>query len=438
MSFAQNPNGLKDLLSLAEKNYPAIKAKQYQVQASEKQIDISKNIYFPSLDAAVQTNLATHNNISGMSYPQFLLPISGPPSSGNNFNPVFGSAASLLFNWQAVTFGQRNSLINEAVASANVQRAGVKNEIFQHKVKVIEAYLDWLVASDLIELAQKNLQRNTFNLTQSQTLVNTGIRPGADSSLFSSELSKSRIELLQMQQYKVTKSIELEELLNTDTSKILYDSSFLNSQINYTISADTVINPVIALSKSYIDYASSKMASIKHSANPKLTVWGTTFARGSGVDYNGDVDAAKGLSFSRYNYGLGVQLSVPLLKFKDVKLQVQQQEFIIQSNKENLAQTQLEINKQTKIAETTLLNAIAIANETPKQLKAAEQTFNALQSRYEAGLIDFSDLLQAQYNLSKAETDVKKSQLEVWKALLFKSAITGDLNFFLNEVKSHL
>lgn len=114
---------------------------------------------------------------------------------------------------------------------------------------------------------------------------------------------------------------------------------------------------------------------------------------------------------------------------------MEQQEFNIQSNKENLTQTQLEINKQTKIAESTLLSAIAIANEMPEQLKAAQQSFDALQSRYQAGLIDLSDLLQAQYNLSRAETDVKKSQLEVWKALLYKSAITGDLNIFLNEVK---
>lgn len=245
----ENKLSIKELLKLTESNYPSIKAKQYQLQARQKQIDINKNFYFPSLDAAVQTNLATHNNISGMSYPQFLLPISGPQSSGNSLSPVFGSAASFLFNWQAVTFGQRNTLINEAVASANIQRADLNNEIFQHKVKAIETYLDWLIAFDLVIVAQKNLERNLFNLTQSQTLVNSGIRPGADTSLFSSELSKSKIEVMQMQQYRLIKSIQLEELLNTDTSKILYDSSFFNRRVGYKMAADTIINPPHSLIK---------------------------------------------------------------------------------------------------------------------------------------------------------------------------------------------
>lgn len=141
----ENRLSLKQLLTLSENNYPSLKAKEYQLQASEAQVSISKNSVMPSLDVALQTNYATHNNISGMSYPQFLLPISGPPSSGNSFSPVFGSAATLLLNWQAITFGSRTAFINEAVASVNVQRADITNEIFQHKVKIIETYLDWLM-----------------------------------------------------------------------------------------------------------------------------------------------------------------------------------------------------------------------------------------------------------------------------------------------------
>ncbi len=53
---------LKELLTLSETNYPAIKSKGYQLQASEVQVSISKNSIMPSLDAALQSNYATHNN----------------------------------------------------------------------------------------------------------------------------------------------------------------------------------------------------------------------------------------------------------------------------------------------------------------------------------------------------------------------------------------
>ena len=42
--------------------------------------------------------------------------------------------------------------------------------------------------------------------------------------------------------------------------------------------------------------------------------------------------------------------------------------------------------------------------------------------------------MQAQYALIKAETDYKLAYMGVWKALLFKAAVNGDLNLFINEV----
>src|SRR6187401_2142920 len=90
---------LKELLHLAETNYPLLKSKALDVQAAQKNIDIGKKATSPSLDAMYELGYATHNNISGMAYPQYLIPISGPSSSSNNMSGVFGSAASLLLNW---------------------------------------------------------------------------------------------------------------------------------------------------------------------------------------------------------------------------------------------------------------------------------------------------------------------------------------------------
>src|ERR1019366_9790724 len=82
-STAQIPNGLKDLLSIAEKNYPSIAAKKALSQAAQYEIKIQQNTIVPSLDAAYQADYATYNNITGMAYPQYIVPISGPPVSAN-------------------------------------------------------------------------------------------------------------------------------------------------------------------------------------------------------------------------------------------------------------------------------------------------------------------------------------------------------------------
>ena len=51
-----------------------------------------------------------------------------------------------------------------------------------------------------------------------------------------------------------------------------------------------------------------------------------------------------------------------------------------------------------------------------------------------SGLANYADLIQAEYLLIKAETENKTNFMGVWKALLYKAAVKGDLNIFLNQV----
>src|ERR1035437_7024343 len=100
---------LKDMLATAEKDYPLLKAKSLETAAAKKAVEVSRSSFIPSLDAAYQVNYSTCNNITGMVFPSYITPISGPPVSSNNYSGVFGTATSLLLNWQPVTFGQRTA-----------------------------------------------------------------------------------------------------------------------------------------------------------------------------------------------------------------------------------------------------------------------------------------------------------------------------------------
>ncbi|PWT95683.1 MAG: hypothetical protein C5B52_17355 [Bacteroidetes bacterium] len=137
-------------LRIAEENYPLLKAKEYKKEAANTQIGLGKNTLVPSLDISYQANLATANNITGMFYPSGMIPMSGPVFSSNNYSSAFGSAASLLLNWQPLTFGWRNANINTAKAETNIELADFQNEIFNHKVNVISNYLDLLLANNLL------------------------------------------------------------------------------------------------------------------------------------------------------------------------------------------------------------------------------------------------------------------------------------------------
>lgn len=425
---------LHSMLSLAETNYPLLKSKALGVQAAQKDADISRSTFIPALDAAYQLNYATYNNITGMAWPQYMVPISGPPSPSNTMSGVFGSAAALLLNWQPVSFGQRQAQVSYSKAGARYAAADAQYEIFQHKIKVINAYLDVLAISQLVKAGEENILRTDTNLSLVRTLVQTGIRPGADSSLFRSEAAKAKIDLLNIQSLKAQTLINLSLLLATDSLPAFSDTTYFNTLPAGYIAPDSIQNPVLSLYSAMAQLQIEKKKTLARTTMPTLGVWGTTYARGSGIQYNGDVKTTDGLAFQRYNYGVGVQLSVPILQFARLKPQLQQQDFLIKASREKLNEMALQIKKQQELAAVTFSNALAVARESPVFYESAAFSYHALQSRYQSGLANISDLIQAQYALAKAQADNATAYIAVWKAFLYKAVAGGDLQPFLNQV----
>lgn len=423
-----------DILTIAEKNYPKLKSNQYQFEASKEGIKLQQQTIIPQLDAAYQANLATHNNISGMWLPQYVLPISGPPSAANDYSPVWGSAASLLLQWQPGIFGERASNINLATASSKTLQSRNEQDIFVHKVKVSGQYIDIVYVQKLLTLYEENIQISESQLRQVKVLSGTGLRPGVDTALIESELSRNRIELLKIKNAFAAAITSLQESLFTD-SVIIGKDDLLYSSIPQQTLTDTIEHPLIKTARLSIEEANTKRTSITKLSVPHLSAWGTTYARGSGVDYTGTVKAFDGFALSRFNYGAGIQISIPLLRQTEIKTKLQQQDWLIKSEQEKLNQVSSALKEQKKYADMAFSNARSIAMETPLQVRSAEYAFRSMQVRYTNGLVNYTELLQTQSALLKAKIDQANSQSEWWKALLYKAAVYGDINLFVTQVK---
>jgi outer membrane protein len=428
---------LKEAVQLAAQRYHLLKSAQYELDAANRYTDVVKYSKLPSIDASYQAGVGTANNLTGIFYPGNLLPISGPPSVNNNYNPATGSAASVLLNWQALTFGQREAQINSSVAEANTRKASLRQALFQHTINVISTYLDLLLAYDMVTIHQRNIERNQANLRQSLVLVNSGIKPGVDTALFLSELSKAKIDLLNARRQLQVYQLQLSQLIVTAGLTVPKDTAFLRRLPQVAVLADGSFanSPLIQLDQSQLALSQSKTMLLKKSFLPKLTVWGTGFARGSGFQPDGTIKTFDGLGLSRFNYGAGVQLVFPIMKYGEVKRQLLQQDFLSKAAEEKIAESNALLNTQQRIANATFDNSIAVAKETEQQLKSGQYAFNAMQIRYNTGLVNFADLIQAQYNLVKAELDIKKSYWDAWKALLLQAAVAGDENSFLNAIQ---
>ena len=438
MKPAYGQSDLISLLELAENNYPLIAARQAEAEAAQASVALEKSTLLPSLDAAYQANYSTYNNITGMSYPGQLLPISGPPTTENFNNPVPGSAVSLLLKWAPLTFGQRTASVEYNRKLYEKQLAGLEDEVLRLKFRVAFIYLEIASTKELIEVYRKNIERNEFNLTQIHSLVAAGLRPGVDSLKFRGELSKARTELYQLENLLETQKLELRELLVSDELRDINLNSFFVENLPDKPADPSGLsgNPALRMAQYELEANQARLTQISRSWTPKLELWGTTYARGSGILHDGTVDKAEGWSFSRYNYGVGLQLAFPILDIPKVKLQTNRQEAIVRSSESYLRQTQIALSKEENIALNNLETSLRVAGEVPVEYEAAESAFRALQTRYTAGLTDYSDLIQAQYDLLRAEAGLKNTWISSWKSLLKLAVIRGDVNLFLNQIQN--
>jgi outer membrane protein TolC len=240
--------------------------------------------------------------------------------------------------------------------------------------------------------------------------------------------------LLNIQKALESQQVVLAELIGDGTIIYTRDSTFFSKLP--TVISDTISNnhPLISLSQARVSVNAEQRKFVHRTLYPKLSLWGTAYARGSGIRYDGYLNAEDGLDFTRYNYGVGLQLSVPILRFIDVRTQVSQSNNLLNAQQEKLNQASLQIKTQGVLSALGLKYAIESAQESPVFFNSAQFSYEALLTRYNSGLANYADLVQAQYGLLKAASDLKKSHLDAWKALLYSAAVEGDLNIFLNQV----
>ena len=426
---------LDSLLKTASVNYPLIKAKRLQTEALQSAVKYKANGIIPTLTAAYQADYATYNNITGMIYPQYITPISGPPSTSNNYNGIFGSALALDLLWEPITFGQRGAEIDLAKGRVQSGKADEELTLFRQQVYVVNTWLNYLLINDLIKVYQADIERSAFNLKQAQTLVVSGLRPGTDSSSFSAENVKDKILLIAFEKRRDSTLIMLKEMVGGRLPVGMTTDTALFKRLPVIMLTDngTVEHPEIKLAKTDINNNELALASLKKSIMPKFTLWSTGYGRGSGISGNGSVNSTNGLGFQRYNYAVGAQISFSILEFTRQKPLWRQQELLTESSKAQLEQTELDLNSQKEIANAALLKNIQAAALAPGQYRSALFSYLAIRARYQSGLINYYDVIQAQQLLFQSGAAVKIANYNAWKSLLSEAAYTGDLNLFLNQ-----
>ncbi|MCF0054923.1 TolC family protein [Dyadobacter sp. CY356] len=441
---------LADAVNLAVENYPSVKIKLAEFQAS--QADASAQLIgykLPTVSFQAQALFATSNQVRGTSFPNGGTSISSTGSikaNGYSADAVWSSFSTILGSYKIANFGKKTA--DEAMykAGAEQARADYEKEIFDQKARAADAYLMALVYNDAVKVQQKNLERTqeTFNIIQATTKA--GLRPGVDSSMATAELSKAMLLLLESRRMAKDQKIKLAQILGGSNSDFDLVADKFNTSLPEPGSVSAGLNvsdhPVLQFYQKRIDFSQAKVIAIRKSYLPSIMAVGALWSRGSGISDKTDPDgnfnynaSLSGLKFRAYNYMAGVSTLWNISDVFKTKRQSRAQEFLTESYQQGYNQMQIQLQGELESADLQYASAIAAVRQAPVQLAAAQDAYNQADARYKAGLSTIIELTQAVTLLNRAEIDQIVAHNNVWRAMLQRSAINGNISGFLSQVK---
>lgn len=443
--FAQQKMlSLREAVETSLQNYGTIKAKANYAQASAATLKQTKREYLPNLNVSAQNDFGTVNSQYGPSYGfgGFGVSSSGPILSGQNWNAAFGGLYLANLNWDFFAFGKSKEKIKVANRQVNLDLSDLVQEQFQQEVRVSGAYLNLLASQQLSRSQQNNLKRALALRNVVVARAKSGLNPGVDSSLANAEVASAQIALTNSQDVIQQQGNELSQYLVTTPTDLVLDTVFI-SKIPKTL--DTAINtnlsnhPVLQFYQNRINISAEREKYFRTFNYPTFSMFNIFQSKGSGfntytlnqVQYTHDY--FNGVNPTRSNFLLGVGVSWNITSPLRVHEQVRAQQFTSEGLKNEYAVVSQQLTAQLILSKTRIENALKNYQQAPIGLKAASDAYLQKTVLYRNGLATIVDVTQALYALNRAETDRDIAFNNVWQALLYKAAASGDFSLFINE-----
>lgn len=443
--FAQQKTlTLKEAVQDALQNYGTIKAKANYAKASAATLKETRREYLPNLNLSAQNDFGTVNSQYGPLYGLggYGVSSSGPILVGQNWNAAFGALYLANINWDFFSFGKSKEKIKVARNQLTLDQSDVVQEQFQQEIRVSGAYLNLLASQQLSRSQKNNLQRALALRNVIVARVKSGLNPGVDSSLANAEVSSAQIALTNAQDIVQQQGNQLAQYITVTPVDFLLDSSFV-SQVPKTLDTASTFNltnhPVLQYYQNRINISTEREKYLHTFNYPTFSLFNIFQSRGSGFNSYTLNQALytqnyfSGVNPTRSNYLLGIGVSWNLTSPLRVHEQVRAQQFTSEGLKNEYELVNQQLSAQLILSGTRIQNALRNYQEAPVGLKAAADAYLQKTVLYKNGLATIVDVTQALYVLNRAETDRDIAYNNVWQALLYKAAASGDFGIFYNE-----
>jgi outer membrane protein TolC len=437
---AQQSVSLKQLLIQVDKSAPALITDSSAIRVRQAQATEVRNNWLPNLRLNYQADIGTNNNVAG---PYFGFGIIPSDSRGvrteSNTTAVSANVGVAALDWEIYNFGAYGAQNRVAQSNIQVEQNNFAQSKYELEAYTIGNYLKLMSMQDYVKIQARNIQRNQEILRSIGSLTRSGVRPGVDTSIANAELSKARLNYIELNNQLQQVQLRLATISGLPYQSIVADTLVEDQLINSPygqLNTDTANHPLINYYKSLYQNSKEQENLVKKQYNPKIMLEGAAWGRGSSIDANDHFNSlSSGWGFQRNNYLVGVGISYNLfdLRRKQLKVRTQKTQSDYFQNKLQEQKTLLAASASQAYAQ--MQTARERLQEIPHQLKAANDGYRQKLSLYKNGLTDIIELDAALNILYRAETDYVQAKYAYTNAL-FNQAITDNkVSAVLNLLK---
>ncbi|MDO3643096.1 TolC family protein [Mucilaginibacter sp. L3T2-6] len=435
------PITLKELLSRVNQKAPTLLTDSAAILIRQSQAAEVRNNWLPNLKLNYQADIGTSNNTTGPYFGFGIVPSSSGGIRNQSVTTAVGDNLGIAaLDWEIYNFGKygaENRVANSDVAVEQNQFAESK---YQLQAYTIGGYLHLLRLQDFLNIQARNIQRNEQIRRSIQSLAKSGVRAGVDTSIAEAELSKARLNYIELQNQLKQLQLQMAAISGMPYQSILPDTTveagLINQTSAYLFAADTANHPLINFYKSVYQNNLQREDLVKKLYNPKISLEAAVWGRGSSIDGSGNFNGVStGYGFDRGNYLVGLGISYNLFDLRRRQLKLNTQKASTSYALRKLEEQRQLLAASANQADVEMQTALDRLKEIPHQLKAATDGYRQKLSLYKSGLTDIIELNAALNILYRAESDMAEAKYEYANALFQKAITENQVGTVLNLLK---
>ena len=430
---------LDNVVQYALEHYPAVRASLEQVKAAHAGLSLARTQYLPQFSGVYQDSRATQNQVPGIWLPTPITPTVEGPIGASSGQSYWASQVAALFSFEPADFGLRAAKMSQARSAEEKAQAELSVVRLQVATAAGNYFLLALANHQAVQAAQENVERWQVVDKTVHVLADNELRPGAEASRADAELARARTQLYQMQQAERTALDTLAALMGVAGSDVQVDGNRLLELPDRSLpDVSAAEHPLAREGMAAIRQVQASEKVLQKTDYPRLYLQAEGLGRGSEIPNNGSIlGNANGLEPARGNWIAGVTVLFPdVFGFKALSAEKQIAKAEERAQEARREQSMQDLTGQIRAARDQWQTAQLVAQQTPTELVAARQSEAQSRARYEAGLATLVEVAEAENLLGQAEMDDALARLNVWKGLFEIAYAQGDLDDFLQVLRS--